>query len=257
LYRAAGFLIDNEKVPVENFKRLLDLGLQNFHELVHNQRGIDIVLMFCKVEDPRLIKSMFLAGHWLFIRQVELSVAIEQCIKEARYDLLAEITDNRKISYYTLYLGDVEKAREYGFKLHRSVAKELGYYTASKIFKQYTVDVEDDEDGWWARQVQVYNEFTYTDIPDSKEINRLIVFSNYETLNDDGFYYPNVLYDIIDVQYLYEHKYNGKNCGPYAHDFEPEWTDQIKTFYWDGNDFSSGRDGGCLNCGGNYFVKIL
>lgn len=169
---------------------------------------------------------------------------------------------------------------EFGFKVYQSIACELDYQTCSALFNECDaqgVKIIDDNQSaaFWKEQKKRWRQTVFYKhpqlvgnyIPLVKEKRyRVVVYASESEKRDaQGYSLPEILYDIHDasVDSTEADSYNPLDVcyhmsGVNAGDYEREWRAR-DTFCIGrgGSEFATGRDGGCLNCGGLYFVRIL
>lgn len=191
---------------------------------------------------------------------------------------------------------------QYGFKVYRSIAKDMEYWRARLFFEEckeagVPILVDNEEvKAYWKEQKKRWRQDIFYDDPrlvsqdtplssSNGKTYRVVVYgSESEYRDSEGYARPYIIYDIEEARVesikfepensdslQKESWYNmsGINNGPLLlysletqkkqHRYEEEWTTNRNTFsLWSGGaEFGTGRDGGCLNCGGLYFVRIL
>lgn len=189
---------------------------------------------------------------------------------------------------------------QYGFKVYRSIAKDMEYWRSRFFFEEckeagVPILVDNEEvKAYWKEQKKRWKQDIFYDDPrlvsqdtplssSNGKTYRVVVYgSESEYRDSEGYTRPYIIYDIEEARvesveidpYSYKendfiYKMSGINNGPLLlysletqkkqHRYEEEWTTNRNTFsLWSGGaEFGTGRDGGCLNCGGLYFVRIL
>ena len=243
--------------------------------------------LLCVCDCTELVKGLFdICCHVDFDKTIDIVLR-----RESGPKLLANHFEQKhgnnwadkinKAYHYYVVNKQFKSGVDAGFKVYRSIFTMIGYNDSNFFFERCDdEDIEIIEDiHSWERQIDIINQYIFED----KTVNpiyikedrkyRVIVFSTYEYQNEEGYFLPNCLYDISNVSIIKREshkelitiKLRGKNDGPYLIErFEPEWKNVEKDFYFEidpdpdfGFSFYTGRDGGSLNCGGCYFVKII
>jgi hypothetical protein len=274
----------------QNFTRIVQAGLRNVHILIDDIRGIDLILECNIIQDDQMCFAMLKAGyepHLFRCLEWDKKKTMDMLANHCRYDELAKCYEylygndwanviDKAIHHEIMSHRSPKEALKAGFKLFRSIAK-LGYNQAKYLFNDF-VPIEDVTDGWWDEQERRLNERMNFPPLSGAELKmeseyRILVFCSETEVKIDGFYYPKTLYDIQGARIThirtedYETVYDmiGTNDGPYLskNRYEPGWTCQLNTFSIWGptgkppREFGTGRDGGSLNCGGLYFIRII
>ncbi len=175
------------------------------------------------------------------------------------------------------------EACQRGFKVYRSIFRDIGYLDFLRISKyclKHEIQIEEDvKEEVWKAQVKAYEQHTFKNNMvkiedlDQRKIYHVRVFGwGIEKKGDDGLWREEILYD-IPIAWCLKTIKNGmtmrgsnnglitdRNCS----EGESEWIDQVKNFHLvnsslDRHDpiiFYTGRDGGSLNCWGQYYVRI-
>ena len=281
----------NWEICKTNFTKIVQAGLQNLYTLIEDGRGVDLVLECGILQDYQMCFAMLKAGHKAHLIKClewDEKKTMEMLLDHCRFEELARCYEHihgndwsnvidPSIHHEIMGYGYPGAALKAGFKLFRSIAK-LGYNRAAYLFEQFN-PIEDLTDGWWVEQEQRLKERMNFPPLSGAELKmeseyRVIVFCSETEVKIDGFYYPETLYDIqgarvtrICTEDHYETVYDmiGTNDGPFLpkNRYEPNWTCQLNTFSIWGptgkppREFGTGRDGGCLNCGGLYYIRII
>ena len=169
--------------------------------------------------------------------------------------------------------GNPRYANSKGFRLYQSIYRSIGYRSAAELFEMCP-NIEKDDVVGWDQQEKIFKENTFVDLhtDELKEDQqyRIIVFDyGGEEKGEDGYWRQQALYDVQNAKIVEKShrgiKMKGTNNGPLkqinGREGEPDWIDEVKTFYLVDEDrfwsFHTGRDGGSLNCGGGYYVRII
>ena len=187
---------------------------------------------------------------------------------------------------------------QYGFKVYRSIAKDMEYWRALFFFEEckeagVAILVDNEEvKAYWKEQKKRWRQDIFYDDPrlvrqdtplKTEEEGckyRVVVYGSESEYRDvEGYSRPDIIYDIVEARVENVksepessdiwYNMSGINNGPLllyslqtqkrTKRYEEDWTTNRNTFsLWSGGaEFGTGRDGGCLNCGGLYFVRIL
>ena len=227
--------------PIKYFDKLVKIDLlTTFRIIAHRKIGIDKIVDYCSTK---------YGDDW----PNKIDPNIRDCVIQSSQDPQYAISK--------------------GFKLYQSIYQKIGYRNAVELFSVCPEMIKDDEAGW-KQQENIFKEHTFVDthcneLKDDQQY-RVIVFDwGNEIKGEDGYWREVALYDVQNSIVIEETprniKMEGINNGPLkqvnAREGEPNWNNETKTFFvvkenkrWS---FHTGRDGGSLNCGGGYYVRII
>lgn len=227
--------------PVTYFDKLVKIDLMTTFRMIADQKaGIDKIVAYYRDQ---------YGGDW------------------------SDKIDSRVRDHVIQYSGNPTYAVSKGFKLYRSIYRNIGCRSAAEIFSVCSDVIEDDEEGW-KQQEKNFKEHTFEDSYckdiEADQNYRVIVFDwGNEKKYEDGYWREQALYDIQNAKMIektrYGFKLKGTNNGPLklasSHEGERTWNEEMKTFVLVNEDgewrFYTERDGGSLNCGGGYYVRVI
>jgi hypothetical protein len=230
-----------QRSPINYFDKLIKIDLQaTFRLLANRKAGIDKIVDYY---------SHYYGGDWMNKIDPKIHDYIIHCSGNPKY------------------------AISKGFKLYQSIYHNIGYRSAKELFSICSDIIKDDEVGW-AQQEKIFKEHTFVDSHcnelEENQKYRVIVFDwGNEEKGKDDYWRESAIYDIQNAIVIENShrgiKMEGTNNGPlkqlYSRGGEPSWNDERKSFFLVNEEncwsFHTGRDGGSLNCGGGYYVRII